>query len=181
MTFQKYVFYASLFFFANLQALLHISSSSPEGTWDNKLKWTPEPCTALKGYRIAVMIDDDNGPLSESAGADILHIHEEAPTSSQDAFETWWGTQMQKALEEKLALVVVASSSKKCKKFSDWLKHDDNVRYTNPKNLAKAKFFSRTTFLFMRKVLTFFYLDKCIIIAATNKVIGLSTRCDEID
>ena len=111
---------------------------SPEGTWDNKLKWTPEPCTALKGYRIAVMIDDDNGPLSESAGADILQIHEEAPTSSQDAFETWWGTQMQKALEEKLALVVVASSSKKSKKISDWLKHDDNVRYTNPKNLAKA-------------------------------------------
>lgn len=84
------------------------------------------------------MIDDDNGPLSESAGADILHIHEDAPTSSQDEFETWWGTQMQKALEEKLALVVVASSSRKCKKISDWLKHNDNVRYTNPKNLAKA-------------------------------------------
>ena len=83
------------------------------------------------------MVDDDNAPLAQSAGADILLIHESAPNLHGE-FETWWGAQKHKALDDKLALVVVSSSSKKCKQFSDWLKHDDSVRLTNAKNIAKA-------------------------------------------
>jgi len=115
-------------------SLLH----SPRGDWDSKLKWTPEPCDALKGYRIAVLLDDDNGPLALSAGGEVLHIYEDAPTSSKDDFDTWWATQTQKALDDKRVLVVVATTSKKCKQFTDWLKHKDGVIFTNPKNLAQA-------------------------------------------
>jgi len=112
----------------------------PGGTWDKNLKYTAEPSTALKGYRIAVMVDDDNAPLAQSAGADILPIHEDAPSYSHAEFEVWWGTQMRRALDDKLALAVVSSSSKRCKHFSDWLKHYDGgvVRFTNAKNIAKA-------------------------------------------
>jgi len=84
------------------------------------------------------LLDDDNGPLALSAGGEVLHIYEDAPTSSKDDFDTWWATQTQKALDDKRALVVVATTSKKCKQFTDWLKHKDGVIFTNPKNLAQA-------------------------------------------
>ena len=111
---------------------------TPPGNWDAKLVWTDEPSNALKGYRIGVMVDDDNAPLTRSAGGDVLSIHEEAPSASRADFEAWWGTQMHKALDEKVALVVVPSTSKKCKNYNDWLKHIDGVRFTNSKNIAKA-------------------------------------------
>ncbi|KAL9179466.1 hypothetical protein ACHAXT_008756 [Thalassiosira profunda] len=110
---------------------------TPKGSWDKNLQWTEEPSKALKGYRIAVMVDDDNGPLAESAGADVLRLHEEAPTTHAE-FNTWWAAQTAKAIEDKRALAVVSSTSKKCKQFHDWLKHDDTIRFTNAKNLAKA-------------------------------------------
>mmetsp|Transcript_56046 Transcript_56046/g.119185 ORF Transcript_56046/g.119185 Transcript_56046/m.119185 type:complete len:863 (-) Transcript_56046:16-2604(-) len=110
------------------------------GTWDKNLKYTSEPSAALRGYRVAVMVDDDSAPLAQSAGADILHVHEDAPSSSRVEFDAWWRTQARRARDDKLALVVVGSSSKKCKQFSDWLKQhaDGVVRFTNAKNIAKA-------------------------------------------
>ena len=84
------------------------------------------------------MLDDDNGPLALSAGGEVLHVYEDAPTSSKDEFDTWWATQTQKALDDKRALVVVTTTSKKCKQFTDWLKHKDGVTFTSPKNLAQA-------------------------------------------
>ena len=112
---------------------------SPKGTWDANLKHTPEPSTALRGYLIAVMVDDDNAPLARSAGADVLPLHEEAPTSpSHAAFELWWKARVRRALADGLAVAVVASSSKKCKHLHDWLKRDGTVRFTNAKNIAKA-------------------------------------------
>ncbi|KAL3763233.1 hypothetical protein ACHAW5_005500 [Stephanodiscus triporus] len=110
----------------------------PKGTWDANLKYTPEPSTALRGYLIAVMVDDDNAPLAQSAGAEVLPIHEEAPSSSRAEFESWWQTRTQKALANGLAVAVVASSSKRCKHFADWLRQDEGVRFTNAKNIAKA-------------------------------------------
>lgn len=128
-----------IFFFMQRHLLTQFPVAlSPSGDWDSKMKWTPEPCNNLKGYRVAVMVDDDNAPLVQSAGADVLPLHKEAPTSSQDEFQTWWGNQVQKAIDDKLALVVVSSSSKKCKKIHDWLKHHDDVRYIAAKNIAKA-------------------------------------------
>lgn len=84
------------------------------------------------------MINDDNAPLAASAGASILFLHDAAPTSTHSDFEAWWANQCIKANAEKLAMVVVSSTSKKCKKLNDWLKHDENVRFTNSKNIAKA-------------------------------------------
>ena len=112
---------------------------SPKGTWDANLRYTPEPSTALRGYLIAVMVDDDNAPLARSAGAEVLPLHEEAPTSSsQAAFESWWEARVRRARTDGLAVAVVASSSKKCKHLHDWLKRDGTVRFTNAKNIAKA-------------------------------------------
>ena len=112
---------------------------SPKGTWDANLRYTPEPSTALRGYLIAVMVDDDNAPLARSAGAEVLPLHEEAPTSSsQAAFESWWEARVRRARTDGLAVAVVASSSKKCKHLHDWLKRDGAVRFTNAKNIAKA-------------------------------------------
>lgn len=99
---------------------------------------TTEPSIALRGYRIAVMVNDDTAPLAQSAGADILLIHEDAPSSSQTEFESWWKEQLNKANADNLVLVVVNSSSKACKQFSNWLKHCEHVRYTHAKNIAKA-------------------------------------------
>jgi hypothetical protein len=115
-----------------------LSILSPKGTWDANLKYTPEPSTALRGYLIAVMVDDDNAPLAQSAGAEVLPIHEEAPSSSRAEFESWWQTRTRKALADGLAVAVVASSSKRCKHFADWLRQDEGVRFTNAKNIAKA-------------------------------------------
>jgi len=112
---------------------------SPKGTWDANLRYTPEPSTALRGYLVAVMVDDDNAPLARSAGAEVLPLHEEAPTSpSQAAFESWWEACVLRARADGLAVAVVASSSKRCKHLHDWLKRDGTVRFTNAKNLAKA-------------------------------------------
>lgn len=112
--------------------------SSP-GPWDtSKLTSSPEPSITLRGYRIAVMVNDDTAPLAQSAGADILLIHEDAPSSSQTEFESWWKEQLNKANTNNLVLVVVNSSSKACKQFSNWLKHCEHVRYTHAKNIAKA-------------------------------------------
>ena len=112
---------------------------SPKGTWDANLRYTPEPSTALRGYLVAVMVDDDNAPLARSAGAEVLLLHEEAPTSpSQAAFESWWGTRVRRARADGLAVAVVASSSKRCKHLHDWLRRDGTVRFTNAKNIAKA-------------------------------------------
>ena len=112
--------------------------SSP-GPWDtSKLTSTPEPSVALRGYRIAVMVNDDTAPLAQSAGAEILLIHEDAPSTSQADFESWWNEQLNKATYEKLVLVVVNSSSRTCKQFSNWLKQCEQVRYSHAKNIARA-------------------------------------------
>ena len=94
------------------------------------------PCKALKGYRIAVLLEDDSAPLSESAGAEVLHIYKDGP-KDQNEFETWWKEQVQKAADEKLALTVMETSSKKA---ASWLKllSELDCRFTNQKNLAKA-------------------------------------------
>ena len=83
------------------------------------------------------MVNDDTAPLAQSAGAAILHIHENAP-SSQAEFESWWNLQLNKANTDKHVLVVVNSSSKTCKQLSNWLKQCEHVRYTHAKNIAKA-------------------------------------------
>lgn len=111
---------------------------SPKGSWDANLKYTPEPSCALRGYLVAVMVDDDNAPLAQSAGAELLAIHEEAPSSSKAEFDSWWKSRTGRAIADGLAVVVIDSSSKRCKHFRDWLKQDGNVRYTNAKNIAKA-------------------------------------------
>lgn len=112
---------------------------SPPGPWDtSKLTSTSEASIALRGYRFAVMVNDDTAPLAQSAGADILHIHEDAPSSSQAEFESWWAKQLKKASADKQVVVVVNSSSKACKQFSNWLKQCEHVRYTHAKNIAKA-------------------------------------------
>ncbi len=126
-------------FFSIGRILPRTPRGSPKGTWDANLRYTPEPSTALRGYLIAVMVDDDNAPLARSAGAEVLPLHEEAPTSSsQAAFESWWEARVRRARTDGLAVAVVASSSKKCKHLHDWLKRDGTVRFTNAKNIAKA-------------------------------------------
>ncbi len=115
----------------------HVAPLSSPGPWDtSKLTRTPEPSIALRGYRIAVMVNDDTAPLAQSAGAEILFIHEDAPSTAE--FESWWNEQLNKATAEKLVLVVVNSSSKACKQFSNWLKQCKHVRYSHAKNIARA-------------------------------------------
>lgn len=94
-----------------------------------------KPCSALKAYRIGVLLDDDSGPLAESAGADVLLIHRDGP--DDDSFSSWWEGQILKAKGDKFALAVVESTSKKA---AAWMKRlsDLEVRFTNQKNLAKA-------------------------------------------
>jgi hypothetical protein len=117
----------------------HAPPLSSPGPWDtSKLTSTPEPSVALRGYRIAVMVNDDTAPLAQSAGAEILLIHEDAPSTSQADFESWWNEQLNKATSEKLVLVVVNSSSRTCKQFSNWLKQCEQVRYSHAKNIARA-------------------------------------------
>lgn len=113
------------------------SDYCPPGSWDANFNVTTEPSLALKGYLIAVMVDDDNAPLALSAGAAIILLHEEAP-DSQDKFAKWWNEQKSKALADGLVMAVVNSTSKTCKHFSSWLKVDGSVRFTNAKNIAKA-------------------------------------------
>jgi hypothetical protein len=113
------------------------SDYCPPGSWDANYNVTSEPSSALKGYLIAVMVDDDNAPLALSAGAAIILIHEEAPDTEAE-FAKWWNEQKSKALNDGLVIAVVNSTSKTCKHFSSWLKDDGSVRFTNAKNIAKA-------------------------------------------
>lgn len=113
------------------------SDYCPPGSWDANYNVTSEPSSALKGYLIAVMVDDDNAPLALSAGAAIILIHEEAPDSEAE-FAKWWNERKTKALADGLVVAVVNSTSKTCKNFSGWLKDDGSVRFTNAKNIAKA-------------------------------------------
>jgi hypothetical protein len=113
------------------------SDYCPPGSWDANYNVTSEPSSALKGYLIAVMVDDDNAPLALSAGAAIILIHEEAPDTEAE-FAKWWNEQKSKALTNGLVIAVVNSTSKTCKHFSSWLKDDGSVRFTNAKNIAKA-------------------------------------------
>jgi hypothetical protein len=76
------------------------------------------PCRALRGYKIAVMLEDDSAPLAESAGARVLSIYEQGPEDN-DAFETWWEDQCRRAADDKLALVVMETTSKKA---TGWMK-----------------------------------------------------------
>jgi hypothetical protein len=81
------------------------------------------------------MLEDDSAPLAESAGARVLSIYEQGPEDN-DAFETWWENQCQRAAEDKLALVVMETTSKKA---TGWMKKlSRKCRFTNQKNLAKA-------------------------------------------
>lgn len=96
---------------------------------------------ALKGYRIGVLVDDDSRPLSESAGADILEIYKDAPTDAGTKFESWWMDQVGRAKNDKMALVVIESSSKKCEAWMKGLhnvRDESTVKFSNQKNLAKA-------------------------------------------
>lgn len=95
-----------------------------------------KPCKSLKGYRIGVLLEDDSAPLAESAGADVLLIYKEAPDNEKE-FTSWWRGQCQKAQEEKLALAVMETSSKKATALMKRLTGLD-CRFTNQKNLAKT-------------------------------------------
>lgn len=83
-------------------------------------------------------MEDDNGPLAQSAGAKILRVYHDAPNSSQSQFDTWWNTQQQIAIDGKMVLVVVDSKSSKCKPFNTWLHKRNDVRFTSAKHLAQA-------------------------------------------
>jgi hypothetical protein len=84
------------------------------------------------------MMEDDNGPLAQSAGAKILRVYDDAPNSSQSQFDTWWNTQQQIAIDGKMVLVVVDSKSSKCRPFNTWLQKRNDVRFTSAKHLAQA-------------------------------------------
>ncbi|KAL7489329.1 hypothetical protein ACHAW6_014937 [Cyclotella cf. meneghiniana] len=94
------------------------------------------PCMALRGYRIAVLVEDDSAPLALSAGADVVLVYENAPTEERE-FESWWEEQCLRAANEKKALVVMETSSRKASLWMKWLT-GLRGRFTNQKNLAKA-------------------------------------------
>ncbi len=83
------------------------------------------------------MMEDDNGPLAESAGAKILKVYN-APDSSQAEFDKWWNTQQQIAIDAKMVLVLVDSKSSKCRPYNTWLHKRNDVRLTSAKHLAQA-------------------------------------------
>lgn len=83
-------------------------------------------------------MEDDNGPLAQSAGAKILRVYNDAPDSSQSEFDTWWNTQQQLAIDGKMVLVVVDSKSSKCRPFNTWLHKRNDVQFTSAKHLAQA-------------------------------------------
>jgi hypothetical protein len=93
------------------------------------------PCRALKGYRIACLVEDDSAPLAESAGADVLRVYDESPTETE--FASWWEGQIARAKQDKMALVVMETTSRKA---TTWMKAISSLecRCTNQKNLAKA-------------------------------------------
>ncbi|KAL7554365.1 hypothetical protein ACHAWF_017812 [Thalassiosira exigua] len=109
----------------------------PPGNWDEKLLWTSEPSSALRGYRIAVLVDGDDGPLAASAGADVVDLRSEAPTEPAEV-ASHWEEQVRRARADKVALAVATSGSRKCKRLLDALKAIDGVRFTNLKSVAKA-------------------------------------------
>jgi len=110
----------------------------PKGTGQlDSLSYSGDSSKALKGYCVAVMVEDDNGPLAQSAGAQILKVYD-APNSSQSDFDKWWNTQQQTAIDAKMVLVLVDSKSSKCKPYSTWLHKRTDVRLTSAKHLAQA-------------------------------------------
>ena len=111
---------------------------SPKGTSQlDSLTYSGDHSTALRGYCIAVMMEDDNGPLAQSAGAKILKVYD-APNSSQSDFDSWWSTQQQIVIDAKMVLVLVDSKSSKCKPYNTWLHKRSDVRLTSAKHLAQA-------------------------------------------
>ena len=111
----------------------------PKGTSQlDALHYSGDQSKALQGYCVAVMMEDDNGPLAQSAGAKILKVYN-APDSSQAEFDKWWNTQQQIAIDAKMVLVLVDSKSSKCKPYNTWLhKRNNDVRLTSAKHLAQA-------------------------------------------
>ncbi|KAK1743935.1 nibrin-related protein [Skeletonema marinoi] len=110
----------------------------PKGTSQlDSLSYSGDHSRALQGYCIAVMMEDDNGPLAQSAGAKILKVYD-APDSSQADFDNWWNTQQQNAIDAKMVLVLVDSKSSKCKPYNTWLHKRNDVRLTSAKHLAQA-------------------------------------------
>eukprot|EP00984_Skeletonema_dohrnii_P017817 scaffold8186_cov132-Skeletonema_dohrnii-CCMP3373.AAC.4 len=110
----------------------------PKGTSQlDSLSYSGDHSRALQGYCIAVMMEDDNGPLAQSAGAKILKVYD-APDSSQADFNNWWNTQQQAAIDDKMVLVLVDSKSSKCKPYNTWLHKRNDVRLTSAKHLAQA-------------------------------------------
>lgn len=115
------------------------SLGSPKGSSQlDLLSYSGECSTALKGYCIAVLMEDDNGPLAQSAGAKILKLYENAPYSSQTEFDAWWTSQQQNATNAKMVLVVADSKSSKCKPFNTWLHKRNDVKFTSAKHIAQA-------------------------------------------
>ncbi|KAL3797401.1 hypothetical protein HJC23_010527 [Cyclotella cryptica] len=94
------------------------------------------PCVALRGYRVAVLIEDDGAPLALSAGAEVVWVYEDGP-SEEGEFRSWWEGQCGNAVKEKRALVVMETSSRKSTLWMEWLM-GLRCRFTNQKNLAKA-------------------------------------------
>ena len=92
------------------------------------------PCIVLKGYRIAVLVEDDGGPLAESGGAEVLEVYN---LLKEDKLDGWWEEQVKKAQDDKMTLVVMETSSKKATGWMKYLKAS-GCRFTNQKNLAKA-------------------------------------------
>mmetsp|Transcript_29066 Transcript_29066/g.61192 ORF Transcript_29066/g.61192 Transcript_29066/m.61192 type:complete len:501 (-) Transcript_29066:105-1607(-) len=129
------------------QPLPDESDFNPPGeTQLDQLSTSDGPCTALTGYQIAVLVEnDDSGPLALSAGADMLDVAKEAP-ENEDDFGVWWEERRKLAIGKKLVLVAVRNSSRKCAHLTHWLEklqkddggEHDVVRFTNPKYLAKA-------------------------------------------
>ncbi|KAL7491949.1 hypothetical protein ACHAWT_004673 [Skeletonema menzelii] len=110
----------------------------PKGTSQlDSLSYSGDHSKALQGYCVAVMMEDDNGPLAQSAGAKFLKVYN-APDTSQADFDNWWNTQQQMAIEGKMVLVLVDSKSSKCKPYSTWLHKRNDVRLTSAKHLAQA-------------------------------------------
>ena len=82
-------------------------------------------------------MEDDNGPLAQSAGAKILKVYN-APDTSQADFDNWWNTQQEMAIDGKMVLVLVDSKSSKCRPYNTWLHKRNDVRLTSAKHLAQA-------------------------------------------
>ena len=92
------------------------------------------PCRVLRGYRIAVLVEDDGGPLAESGGAELLEVYNLVEGGD---LKDWWEEQAKRAQRDKMTLVVMETASKKATGWMKCLKAL-GCRFTNQKNLAKA-------------------------------------------